>query len=72
MKLGLLEQHMPPYVNESGKVSSFMHLLNNFAFKGNKIQLGIFTNLERISSIPSAELILMLLIQALTSCSVFS
>ena len=59
-------------LNESGKVSSLMHLLNNFASTGDKIQLDIFTNLEGISSIPCAELILMLLIQSLTSCSVIS
>ena len=58
--------------NESGKVSSFMHLYNNFASTGDKIQLDIFTNLEGISSMPCAELILMLSIQALTSCSVIS
>ena len=49
-----------------------MHLLNNFASTGDKIQLDIFTNLEGISSMPCAELVLMLLIQALTSCSVIS
>ena len=47
-----------------------MQLLRNFASTGDRIQLDIFTNLEGISSIPCAELILMLLIQALTSCSV--
>ena len=57
-------------LNKSGKVSSFIHLLNNFANTGYKIQLVIFTNLEGISSITCAELILMLLIQSLTSCSI--
>ena len=49
-------------LNESEKVSSLMHLLNDFAIAGDKIQLDIFTNLEGISSISCAELILMLLI----------
>ena len=53
-------------LNESGKVSSFMHLLNNFVSTRDKIQLEIFTNLEGISLMPCAELVLMLLIQALT------
>ena len=55
-------------LNESEKVFSLMHLLNNFASTGNKIQIDIFTNLEGISSISCAELILMLLMQSLTSC----
>ena len=59
-------------LNESGKVSSFMHLLNNFASTGDEIQLDIFTNLEGISSMPCSELVLMLLIQALPPCSVIS
>ena len=59
-------------LNDSGNISSYMQLLNNFASIGVKIQLDIFTNLAGISSISCAELILMLLIPALTSSSVVS
>ena len=60
------------FLNKLGKVSSLMHLLNNFGGRGDKMQLDIFVNIEGISSIPYAELILMLLIQSLTLCSVIS
>ena len=56
-------------LNEPEEVSSFMHLLSNFAGTGKIVQVDIFMSLEGTSSIACAELILMSLIQSLTLCS---